>query len=120
MFCYIRGAKGTAMIVGPELAACLICFLYSSLFEWFGHRNFMHARRYPLGALFEAHVRIHHRVYRRETYQTVERHPRDVTLGTSSYPCILVGHMPAFYLAQRLMHLPVFWGAVAGGTLYYI
>ena len=107
------------MALGIGTAACVACFFYSSLFEWFGHRYYMHARRFPLRGLFEAHVEIHHRIYRRDTYQTSDPHPRDVMLHPTSFPLILVGHLPAFFLLQRLAHGPVMWGAALGGTLYY-
>lgn len=108
------------MTLAIEISAFLVCFVYSSFFEWFGHRYFMHARRFPLASLFDAHTLFHHQKYKRERFQTHEPgRPSDVTLHVTSFPLMIVGHLPFFALIQWLTQLPVFWGAVAGASFYY-
>lgn len=108
------------MTLGIEAAACLFWFVYSSFFEWFGHRYFMHARRFPLIWLFNVHTFVHHQIYKGDRFQTrVSGRPSHVIMQPFSFPCILLGHLPVFAFFQWLTRLPTFWGAVMGGTFYY-
>ena len=100
--------------------ACLLCFVYSSFFEWFVHRYFMHVKRFPLQDAFRGHTLGHHQIYHGTNFQTqTEGRLRDVMLRWYAFPGMLLLHLPVFGLFQWLAGWPVFWGAVLGCTLYF-
>lgn len=108
------------MIFATEATACLFWFLYSSFYEWFAHRYFMHTKRSPVQWMFDGHTLIHHQIYKGENFLARgPGRPPHVTLRRTTFPGILLGHIPVFLLFQWLTGLPTFWGAVAGLTLYY-
>ena len=109
------------MTIFIEVIAAIVLFLYSSFFEWFIHRNFMHTPRFPLQDAFRGHTMIHHKQYHGETF-TAEpgKHPTNVMMRWYAFPSLLAGHMVLFGLFQWLTGLPIFWGASLGCTIYFV
>jgi hypothetical protein len=104
-----------------EALACLTWFTYGSFYEWFIHRHFMHARRFPLRDAFEGHTLLHHQIYRGDDFLAHgPGRPPHLHLRPYTFPAILFSHLPLFILFEWLTGLPTLWGAVAGCTLYYI
>lgn len=108
------------MVFLTQALACLFWFLYSSFFEWVSHRYFMHEKRFPLYQAFHGHTMIHHQIYKGENFLARgPGRPPHVMLRLSTFPLILLFHLPFFYLFERLTGLPTMAGAITAFALYY-
>lgn len=108
------------MRFGSEVLAFAFWFVYSSFFEWFVHRYFMHVRRFPFADAFRGHTLVHHQIYHGANFQAPQgERPRNVTLRWYAFPGMLLLHLPLFALLQWLTGWSIFWGAVAGCVVYF-
>jgi len=107
------------------MLALLGSFLYSSYFEWFAHRYWMHEKRFPLYIAFHGHTVVHHQLYHWNGKFETDKPgiPPNVLMRWYAFPGMIAIHMPAFYLFQRLSGLHgwwLFWGMTAGCSLYFL
>jgi hypothetical protein len=108
------------MVIFCEVIAAIVLFIYSSFFEWFVHRYFMHTPRFPLKDAFRGHTLIHHQQYRDQSFSVQPGEPMtNVMLRWYAFPAMILGHMSIFALFQWATGLPIFWGASLGCTLYF-
>lgn len=103
-----------------EFLAFVIVFIYASFFEWFVHRHFMHAKRFPLQDAFRGHTMVHHQIYHGDSFSVKPGEPGvNVMLRWYAFPSMLVGHMLLFGLFQWLTGIPIFWGASLACIAYF-
>src|SRR2546429_6886213 len=109
------------MVSWIDVVACLLWFCYSSFFEWFGHRYVMHVKRFPLRFVYDGHVCIHHLLNRGDSSFNTHgpEGPVNINLRWFSFPFILLIHVPAAYLLQRLTGASTMMAAFVGATVYY-
>ncbi|HTE16973.1 MAG TPA: sterol desaturase family protein [Armatimonadota bacterium] len=104
-----------------QAVACVVVFLWASFFEWFIHRNFMHARRFPLEEAYRGHTLLHHQIYHGERFfAKKEDHPPHLMLRPITFPSILLLHVPFFLLFEWLTGISILWGGSVACVLYYV
>ncbi len=109
------------MELGAQLLSFLVFFTYASFFEWFVHRHIMHVRRFPLHDAFRGHTLVHHQIYHGENFLAKTKgRPPHVMLRWYAFPGMLLFHVPILAFLQWITGWPIFWGAIAGATVYFV
>ncbi len=102
-----------------QSVAYVIAFLYSSYFEWFLHRFFMHRPtlfHYP----FRTHAQVHHQVFKADATYHLQK-PEDkwlITFAWWNYPLLLVINLPVLTIPEYF-GVHVLLGAALGMSTYY-
>ena len=108
------------MVYFFEGLAFILAFVYSSFFEWFFHRYFMHAERRPLQDVYLLHAKDHHVAFRVTNFEWAQSGPEPrVTMPWYALPGILLAHLPLIALCEWATGRPVFLGAAFGLVFYF-
>ncbi|MGO8673521.1 MAG: fatty acid hydroxylase [Capsulimonadaceae bacterium] len=108
-----------AHVLGWEVAAFVVYFLYGSYFEWVFHRYMLHSPKLCYRT-FNAHTLVHHQTYKGDdTYHTHDEHPEKVAMDWWSVLAMVGFHLPFFWLIQKVTGIPSLWGGVGAIIVYY-
>ncbi len=108
-------------LIGQELAAFVVYFLYESFFEWAFHKHLFHSPKF-IKQTFNAHTVVHHQRYKFEpsSYEWQEGQEKDhIAMDWFALPLFVAFHLPIFWLIQHFTGWQSLWGGVASVVAYY-
>ncbi|MFM2383888.1 MAG: hypothetical protein RIQ72_460 [Candidatus Parcubacteria bacterium] len=97
---------------------------YASLIEWLLHRYVMHKPIFGFKYAYEAHAKVHHRVYKADgTYHEGDRQPPQKHLipmaWWNSPVLVAIGSTPFFFISLAMGNWAIYLGIVLALGLYY-
>ncbi len=104
-----------------QVASGLCWIVYGSFFEWYWHKFWMHAPRFPKEA-FHGHTIVHHGIYKGDEsfFLPEAEHPEHILLKPYALPGIVIAHLPVMYLIDRYLIHHTMIGALAATILYFV